>query len=335
MNDILIMFSLVLVCLENFQEYILTNIAQLLRLGHTEIYVLTNQHLFHEFEPFNDILKLVDVETLEDPFDFKGKSTLDKDFRGGFWFNTSARFFVIHAFMLKHGVKDVIHIENDVLLYYNVDEELAETFTEQKLYIPFDTYERNIASIVYIPDADVFSKILEHYDFGKNDMYNFSEIRKRTQLIQNLPIFVNDEALAVGRDTALVGRDTALVGRDTALVGEGNALVGEGNALLVGEGNALVGEGNALERAFVSNGFKKYIFDAAAIGQLVGGVDPRNAAGDTRGFVNETCVIKYKEEGEIIWREVDGFNKPFIKIFTKEVPIFNLHIHCKNLSIYC
>ena len=279
------MFSLVLVCLENFQEYILTNIAQLLRLGHTEIYVLTNQHLFHEFEPFNDILKLVDVETLEDPFDFKGKSTLDKDFRGGFWFNTSARFFVIHAFMLKHGVKDVIHIENDVLLYYNVDEEF-DYGNDKKLYIPFDTYERNIASIVYIPDADVFSKILEHYDFGKNDMYNFSEIRKRTQLIQNLPIFVE-------------------------------------------------GEGTALERTFVSNGFKKYIFDAAAIGQLVGGVDPRNAAGDTRGFVNETCVIKYKEEGEIIWREIDGFNKPFIKFFTKEVPIFNLHIHCKNLSIYC
>jgi hypothetical protein len=288
------MFSLVLVCLENFQEYILTNIAQLLRLGHTEIYVLTNQHLFHEFEPFNDILKLVDVETLEDPFDFKGKSSLDKGFRGGFWFHTSARFFVIHAFMLKHGVKDVIHIENDVLLYYNVDEEF-DYGNDKKLYIPFDTYERNIASIVYIPDADVFSKILEHYDFGKNDMYNFSEIRKRTQLIQNLPIFVDGEGDAF----------------DTVLVGD------------------------ALEKAFVSNGFKKYIFDAAAIGQLVGGVDPRNAAGDTRGFVNETCVIKYKEEGEIIWREVDGFNKPFIKIFMKEVPIFNLHIHCKNLSIYC
>jgi hypothetical protein len=285
------MFSLVLVCLENFQEYILTNIAQLLRLGHTEIYVLTNQHLFHEFEPFNDILKLVDVETLEDPFDFKGKSSLDKGFRGGFWFHTSARFFVIHAFMLKHGVKDVIHIENDVLLYYNVDEEF-DYGNDKKLYIPFDTYERNIASIVYIPDADVFSKILEHYDFGKNDMYNFSEIRKRTQLIQNLPIFVDGKGDALTLDTVL-------------------------------------------EKAFVTNGFKKYIFDAAAIGQLVGGVDPRNAAGDTRGFVNETCVIKYKEEGEIIWREVDGFNKPFIKIFTKEVPIFNLHIHCKNLSIYC
>jgi hypothetical protein len=280
------MFSLVLVCLENFQEYILTNIAQLLRLGHTEIYVLTNPHLFHEFEPFASFLKMVDVEKLDDPFDFKGKTTLDKDFRGGFWFHTSARFFTIHSFMLKYGVKDVIHIENDVLLYYNIDEEF-DYGNDKKMYIPFDTYERNIASIVYIPDSNIFGQILEHYDFGKNDMCNFSEIRKRTQLIQNLPIFVSDEV-------------------DTVL-----------------------------ERSFVTNGFKKYIFDAAAIGQLVGGVDPRNASGDTRGFVNETCVIKYKEEGEIIWREVDGFNKPFIKIFTKEVPIFNLHIHCKNLSTYC
>ena len=278
------MFSLVLVCLENFQEYILTNIAQLLRLGHTEIYVLTNQHLFHEFEPFSNILKLVDVETLDDPFNFKGKSTLDKGFRCGFWFHTSARFFVIHAFMVKYGLKDVIHIENDVLLYYNVDEEFVYG-TDKKLYIPFDTFERNIASIVYIPDTDIFSKILEHYDFGKNDMCNFSEIRKRTQLIQNLPIFVSDDT--------------------------------------------------TLEKAFITNGFQKYIFDAAAIGQLVGGVDPRNVGGDTRGFVNETCVIKYNNEGNIIWKLADGFTKPFLRMKELDIPIFNLHIHCKDLASYC
>ena len=278
------MFSLVLVCLENFQEYILTNIAQLLRLGHTEIYVLTNQHLFHEFEPFSNILKLVDVETLDDPFNFKGKSTLDKGFRCGFWFHTSARFFVIHACMVKYGLKDVIHIENDVLLYYNVDEEFVYG-TDKKLYIPFDTFERNIASIVYIPDADIFSKILEHYDFGKNDMCNFSEIRKRTQLIQNLPIFVSDDT--------------------------------------------------TLEKAFITNGFQKYIFDAAAIGQLVGGVDPRNVGGDTRGFVNETCVIKYNNEGNIIWKLADGFTKPFLRMKELDIPIFNLHIHCKDLASYC
>jgi hypothetical protein len=279
------MFSVILVCLENFQEYILTNIAQLLRLGHTDIYILTNEYLFSEFEPFAPFLKLIDVDKLDDLFKFKEFSTLDKTFRGGFWFHTSARFFVIHAFMLKYGVKDVIHIENDVLLYYDANKELVNTFTDKKMYIPFDTYERNIASILYIPDADIFGKILEHYDFSKNDMYNFSEIRKKTDLIQNLPIFVSDSL--------------------------------------------------NLERAFVTNGFKKYIFDAAAIGQLIGGVDPRNAGGDTRGFVNETCIIKYKDEGNIVWKEIDGFKKPFINTKGVEVPIFNLHIHCKDLSSYC
>jgi hypothetical protein len=272
------MFSLVLVCLENFQEYILTNIAQLLRLEYSDIYILTNEHLIAEFEPFAPFLKIVAVETLDDPFRFKEVSTLDKSFRGGFWYHTSARFFVIHSFMLKYGIKNVIHIENDVLLYYNADKEL--TF-DKKLYIPFDTYERNIASIVYIPDANIFGQILEHYDFSKNDMYNFSEIRKRTGLIQNLPIFVTQT--------------------DTE------------------------------ERAFITSGFQKYIFDAAAIGQLVGGVDPRNMSGDTRGFVNETCVIKYNDEGVIIWK----MNKPFIKIRDNFIPIFNLHIHCKDLATYC
>jgi hypothetical protein len=256
------MFSLVLVCLDNFQEYILTNIAQLLRLGHIDIYVLTNKHLFPEFEPFSPFLKLVDVEKLDDPFNFKGKSTFHCD--------TSARFFVIHSFMLKYGVKDVIHIENDVLLYYNVDEEFVYG-TDKKLYIPFDTDERNIASIVSIPDSNILGQILEHYDFGKNDMCNFSEIRKRTGLIQNLPIFVSDPL-----------------------------------------------------RPFVTNGFQKYIFDAAAIGQLVG----------TREFVNETCVIKYKDEGDIIWKLIDGFTKPFLRMKEVDVPIFNLHIHCKNLASF-
>jgi hypothetical protein len=48
----------VLVCLKNFQEYILTNIQQLIRLGHKEIYVLTNVELFSYFENYlNEIVE--------------------------------------------------------------------------------------------------------------------------------------------------------------------------------------------------------------------------------------------------------------------------------------
>lgn len=287
------MFSIVLVCLENFQDYILTNIAQLFKLGHIRIYVLTNRRLMCEFEALSDIVELVSVESLSDPFRFNEKSTLNREFRDGFWHLASARLFVLHSFMASRpDIRNVIHIENDVMLYYNCDDTLSKSLlNESQVYIPFDTFERNIASIMYIPDAATFGKVLGCYDFGKNDMYNFSEIRGKTDLINTLPIFV--------------GKD-----------------------------------GDDSERAFVTRGFDKFggfIFDAAAIGQYVGGVDPRNIYGDTRGFVNETCVIKYNDEGEIVWRLDAGFKKPFIKLRGSgvEIPIFNLHIHSKALTLYC
>lgn len=282
------MFTVVLVCLVNFQEYILTNISQLVKLGHKSIYVITNNNLMQDFNSVSDMIHLISAETLNDPFNFAHKSSLDRKFRNGFWHLASARLFVLHSFMVNYNINNVIHIENDVLIYYNCDETLTDALLDKsQMYIPFDTYDRNIVSIVYIPDGDIFGKILSHYDFNKNDMYNFSEIRKQTNLINTLPIFVSRH-------------------------------------------------GDNEERAFITKGwsnFGGYIFDAAAIGQYVGGIDPRNMRGDTRGFVNETCIIKYNDEGDIFW----NMGKPFLRLKGNgiEVPIFNLHIHSKALLLYC
>ena len=71
----------------------------------------------------------------------------------------------------------------------------------------------------------------------------------------------------------------------------------------------------------------QYLFDGAAMGQFIGGVDPRNIPGDTRGFVNETCLIKYNNYS-FVWK--DGC--PFLNISDRLFPIFNLHIHCKDLA---
>lgn len=65
------------------------------------------------------------------------------------------------------------------------------------------------------------------------------------------------------------------------------------------------------------------LFDGAAVGQYVGGVDPRNAPGDTRGFINETTVFKCSEEC-LSW--VSG--RPYLN----GLPLVNLHIHSKELS---
>jgi hypothetical protein len=267
------MFSIVLVCLENFQDYILVNISQLFKLGHMRIYVLTNNHLMHEFTHVSDIVEVVSVESF---FEENPIIDYDKEFK---------RLFVLLSFMISRPyLKNVILIENHVLLYYNCDDSLCYSmFDERQIYIPFDTIERPIFSIIYVPNAIILGKVLA----VKNAANNFSDIRLNTELINTLPIFV--------------GRYC-----------------------------------DDFERFFVANHFDKFgfIFDAVAMGQYVCGTDLRNTYGNP---VNETCIIKYPDEGKIGWRLESGFKKPFIKLHDsgKEIPIFNLHIESKQLKLYC
>lgn len=273
--------NIVLTCLNNFQDYILENIEQLVSLGHKNIYVIANSHMFDSFNVCRRHITLINADDLN-TFAFESKTTLDSDFRDGFWRLTSQRFFVICEFMKTHDVKDVVHIENDVLVFYNC--EVLSAFVDRNyVYMPFDTYTRNIASIMYIPSADIFQQILDHYDCDKNDMDNFSVIRNKTGLIKNFPIFPWSECECENDEMRFVCSNSDVF---------------------------------------------PWIFDAAAMGQYLGGVDSRNIPGDTRGFVNETCVIKY----DIYEFEYcDG--KPFLvmKNKDKKVPIFNLHIHSKNM----
>jgi len=74
------------------------------------------------------------------------------------------------------------------------------------------------------------------------------------------------------------------------------------------------------------------IFDAAAIGQYLGGVDPRNQNGDTRGFINETCIIKYNDY-KFYWIINDkGLYQPHLLCNGNYIQIINLHIHAKSLN---
>jgi hypothetical protein len=52
------------------------------------------------------------------------------------------------------------------------------------------------------------------------------------------------------------------------------------------------------------------------------------------GHIDEMmCFMPYGINNYKIWfEEVNGMKKPFIEIDDKKVPIFNLHIHCKNVK---
>jgi hypothetical protein len=278
--------NVVLVCINNFQDYILTNISQLIKLKHDSIYVITNSDFFSKFDEFKTKITLIDVNELNESYSYENKNTLhDKDFRNGFNYLTSLRLFYIYELMNKYNINNVIHLENDVLIYYNCDEHLKNIVNENFLYLPFDTYKRNVCSIMYIPNKEVYKQILDNYDFNISDMLNFSIIKEKTNLIKNFPIFIQNENLTE-------------------------------------------------EQNFVSTNSDMFpfIFDGAAIGQYLAGVDPRNDPSYTIGFVNETCVVKYNNYK--VWIEYDDNEKrkkPFIIINEKVVLIFNLHIHSKQL----
>jgi len=277
--------NVVLVSIGCFQEYILTNIKQLIRLGHKKIYVITNNDFFGSFSEYENDITLIDASLLNDTYEYCQKTDMNKNFRNAFWVHTSSRFFYIYAFMETYGIVDVIHLENDVPIYYHCDT-LIPLLNKKYVYVPLDCYNRVIASIVYIPEACILKNILTHYEYNINDMENFAKIMKKIpECFETFPI-------------------------------------------------APLDCNDSEEQQVVSKKFNNFnmIFDAAAIGQFLGGVDPRNIPGDTTGFINETCVIKYDRYG-FDWNIDNGIRKPFLIDYNGDkIPIFNLHILCKRLE---
>jgi hypothetical protein len=66
-----------------------------------------------------------------------------------------------------------------------------------------------------------------------------------------------------------------------------------------------------------------FLFDAAAVGQYIGGVDPRNDSSNTIGFINETCVVKC-DKVKLEWNDK--------YLYVNTMPLVNVHIHSKDLK---
>ena len=265
--------NIILVSTGIFQTYIIENVNQLLKFDYN-IHVILDKKFLNKMEKYESYIKLIDSATLQTNFDKKSK--LDKKSRNGFWHNTSKRLFLVYEYMKIKKLENVIHLENDVLLYSNMN----YTFQE-KIYLTMDAKNRCIPGILYIPKCDLLTKLIENYNFRKNDMLNLSQFYNNNKdIVETFPII-----------------------------------------------------DNSLDKCIYNKNFQEFnsIFDAAAIGQYLGGIDPRNKKGDTTGFVNETCEIKY-DKYTFKWLKKENDYFPYIDINGKLIPINNLHIHSKNLK---
>jgi hypothetical protein len=82
----------------------------------------------------------------------------------------------------------------------------------------------------------------------------------------------------------------------------------------------------------------KFICDGAAIGQYLGGVDPRNDPSldslnnQSRGFINETCLFKMNNCHVSKIKNVrSSISQELKSYYVDSTPVINLHIHSKQL----
>ena len=271
--------KVVLVCLGIFQDYINYNLKQLKLQGNNDIVLITEKRFFRNISE-NLNIQLIDVNELNTEYleQFKNNLNIDKNYRNGFWYNCSMRFVYIYEYMRINNITDIIHIENDVMIYDNLDN-LKDKFNKDKIYLYFYNNESVIPGIIYINNHTNLKTILDNYDMNKGDMENFGKYFNAS-FVEPFPI------ISINND-----------------------------------------------ETYFNKNFKTFnsIFDGAAIGQYLGGIDKRNDINADIGYINDACIIKINNY-KFYWKKINDLWNPYIKINNNLVKINNLHIHCKLLE---
>lgn len=227
---------------------------------------------------------------------FLKNSTLDREFRKGFWLFASERFFYLAEMCSQYELKDVIHLESDVMLYENVEHLLPVLRRNYRgMAVPFDMDTRSIPSFVYIRDVKVLNHFV-HFMAMKakenlNDMSILSDFRKAfgEEKIDAIPIVMEE----------YIEKEPV----------------------------------NSENKELFCNQINRFhsVFDAAYLGQFLGGVDPRNE-NIVRGYVNPHCVISSAKLRFSWEKDLEHRRIPFVEYGGRKVKINNLHIHSKRLK---
>ncbi len=302
---------------ENLPNYIYDSIYQSLLVSpNTKIYVILNDNLIYAFRQNINNLNLnlylqkpihigmhvecIPLSILRIPEDYKlfidNLPETTKVFRDAFWISTTARFFYIESFMELFDLRHVYHIENDIMIYENLDD---IPVNKNIMYMVKDSDKRVIPSILFIPDCSHLNRL---------NTYMLQQLKKSSNLMNDMQLLGSYSANHI----------------------------------------------DYFPFDFTSN--SSFIMDGAAIGQYLGGVDPRNlpefdtktdtektllsVQNPTIGFINETSEFKpdsitiFKKDFhlnnitipvELYYGQTETNNQINLK------QINNLHIHSKQL----
>ncbi len=226
-----------------------------------------------------------------------------RDRNSGLFRYASERFYYLEEFVRARGLRNVFHMENDVMLFVELEKMLPvfSAYYEGKLGLTLDNDERCIPGFVYVADGECLGELVKfmasRVDSGAFDMFLLAQFHNATggKWSSTLPIILPSYA-ELRSNVGHVPR----------------------------------------EGAAYSNHFGEFqgIFDAACLGQYWKGIDPNYHANSKPGFINESCLFN-PAFLRLEWiRDEQGRAVPHFRYKEELFPIFNLHINCKDLAAF-
>jgi len=184
------MMNIVIVALGKIPKYIDDCIKQIyLTQKNYTIHLLKNRSSNYK----NDNCLIIDVENIpiseKHLYFIKNSKLINKKFRNYFWRYSTERLYVIDDYLQMKNLKDIIHIETDVLLYQDL-ELVIPALQDYDFACVRDNDIRVIGSIIYIKNKEISKKIssIANDYIDENDMIIFHHIERTMSNTLCLPI---------------------------------------------------------------------------------------------------------------------------------------------------
>ena len=107
------------------------SLLSLIKTKNKNIYLVSSKIIYDQINnnKIKKKIKFIDISSIKKNkihILFNQVSNIDKNWNDGFWNNTLERFFYLENISKKLKLKNIIHIENDVLIFENYQKNLKE-----------------------------------------------------------------------------------------------------------------------------------------------------------------------------------------------------------------
>ena len=231
-------------------------------------------------------------ENIKEKKQFQNNSKLPMNFRGGFWYSTTARFFALEAYLRTNPTESLLQIEADVWISPNFPFEKFETLPEDvEIMFPLETSNTGAASILYLKNHEAgrrFSREVRRImmeDVNATDMTILGQLSKE----KTLNCFI-----------------LPILPRDSDAINPGTST-------------------ETIETINLSLEYFGGVFDSLTYGLYLSGEDPRNHRGIHYRYRRQPSHLVYCDKITFQAR-ADGI----YLIGKDDLPLFNLHVHSKD-----